>query len=276
MTQPSQSTRRRQASLKKSDESVQKPTPRPSLAKTTTPKKTSKTEKPESRTHPKFLDMVTEAIQKLNEKNGSSRQAILKYIIATFPVDEKSANQYLKVTLKNGVKAGQLKQLRGVGASGSFKIAEKGAKPEKTSAKKDVSKTEKKTTNKKAPAKAKAAPKRKPKTVTKEAAKAELPSAAPKARKPPTERQPVVAKKTRGRKPSVKSTEPSTPPKAEKAPSQTAVAAAESTKTEQKQTPAKGRKGKVSTKQAAEAKSKKATRGRKKEVDAASNETAKV
>lgn len=264
-------TRGRKAKTTKTS-TQQAPVAQPAKAKT--PKKTSpKTDKASS--HPKFIEMVNEAIQKLNEKNGSSRQAILKYILATFPVDEKSANQYLKVTLKNGVKAGLLNQSKGVGASGSFKIAEKGAKSTKKSkvaVKKSSVKKETKPTPKKTPSK-KAAAKQKAKIVTKEAAQAQLPSSVPKGRKPPTERQPIVAKKTRGKKLTVKPSEPATPAPSpvEKVPSQTAVATSETTK-EQKQTSSKGRKAKVSTKKAAEAKSKKATRGRKKEASNTANE----
>ena len=74
--------------------------------------------------HPKFINMIAEALKKLNEKSGSSRQAILKYIVATYALDAKVANQHLKVALKNGVKKGSLKQSKGLGASGSFKIGE--------------------------------------------------------------------------------------------------------------------------------------------------------
>lgn len=74
-------------------------------------------------THPKFLDMTREALKALNERNGSSRQAILKYIINFYNLDSKLANSRLKLALKTGVKNGNLKQLSGVGASGSFKVA---------------------------------------------------------------------------------------------------------------------------------------------------------
>lgn len=74
--------------------------------------------------HPPFFDMITQAINKLNERSGSSRQAILKFIVSNFKVDEKSGNQYVKISLKNAVKAGTLKQVKGVGASGSFKLSD--------------------------------------------------------------------------------------------------------------------------------------------------------
>merc|ERR1712038_440381 len=74
--------------------------------------------------HPKFSEMIAAAIQALKERNGSSRQAILKYIKANYKVGD-NAGVHLKLALKRGVAAGQLKQVKGTGASGSFKNAEK-------------------------------------------------------------------------------------------------------------------------------------------------------
>lgn len=82
--------------------------------------------------HPPFFEMITQAIKKLNDRTGSSRQAILKFIVANFKVEEKSGNQHVKVVLKNAVKAGTLKQVKGVGASGSFKLSEALKTKEKT------------------------------------------------------------------------------------------------------------------------------------------------
>ncbi|EFX60309.1 hypothetical protein DAPPUDRAFT_19918, partial [Daphnia pulex] len=72
--------------------------------------------------HPTFFEMIADALKKLNERSGSSRQAILKFIVANYPVEAKSANQHIKIALKNGVKSGALKQSKGTGASGSFKL----------------------------------------------------------------------------------------------------------------------------------------------------------
>ncbi|CAF0720393.1 unnamed protein product [Brachionus calyciflorus] len=166
-----------------------------------------------TRSHPKFIDMVTECLEKLDEKSGLSRQAILKYIVSNFSVDEKNSNQYLKVALKNGVKSGHLKQLKGIGASGSFKLAEK-APTKSTKSKKalkvtvnkttNLKKTEKKTTKKELVGKKTTTVVvkrgRKPKTVTKEAAQSQTPSSTPKSRKPPAVREQVNIKKARGSK----------------------------------------------------------------------------
>merc|ERR1712002_637202 len=74
--------------------------------------------------------MVAAAIKALKERSGSSRQAILKYIIANNKVgDEKKAASRLKLALKKGVAGGALKQVKGAGASGSFKLAKEEPKP---------------------------------------------------------------------------------------------------------------------------------------------------
>ena len=86
--------------------------------------------------HPKYSEMICAAIAALKERGGSSRQAILKYISANYKVNE-SANTHIKMALKRMTTAGTLKQVKGVGASGSFKLGEKAAaKPKKPAAKK--------------------------------------------------------------------------------------------------------------------------------------------
>src|ERR1044071_2322093 len=83
--------------------------------------------------HPKYSDMVQQALVALKERGGSSRQAVLKYIMANFKVsgEENMINAHLKMALKAGVKNGTLKQSKGTGATGSFRIGEK-AKPAKS------------------------------------------------------------------------------------------------------------------------------------------------
>jgi histone H1/5 len=79
---------------------------------------------PKSRQHPKFIDMILEGIKKLNERTGSSRQALLKYVLATYAgMDAKHASVHIKLALVRGVKTGLLKRVKGVGASGSFRLA---------------------------------------------------------------------------------------------------------------------------------------------------------
>jgi histone H1/5 len=64
--------------------------------------------------------MVGKAISALKERGGSSRQAILKYIMANFNVgkDAKSVNAHLKLSLRAGVKNKSLKQSKGTGVLG--------------------------------------------------------------------------------------------------------------------------------------------------------------
>src|SRR6218665_2696422 len=71
--------------------------------------------------HPKYSEMIRLALTSLKERGGSSRQAILKYILKNFKVgnDEHVVNQHLKMALRNGVKGDTLKQSKGSGASGS-------------------------------------------------------------------------------------------------------------------------------------------------------------
>merc|ERR1719402_959034 len=96
-------------------------------------KKAVKAKKPAAKpTHPAYAVMVAAAVKALKERTGSSRQAILKYILANYKVgDEKKAGLRLKLALKKGVASGALKQVKGAGASGSFKLAkeEKVKKP---------------------------------------------------------------------------------------------------------------------------------------------------
>ena len=127
--------------------------------------------------HPKYSEMVGKAIAALKERGGSSRQAILKYIMANFNVgkDAKTVNVHLKLSLRAGVKNKSLKQSKGTGASGSFKIGEV-VKPKKKPAAKP-----------KKAVKPKAAKPKKAKTPKKTAAKkpaAEKKAAKPKAKKP--------------------------------------------------------------------------------------------
>lgn len=74
----------------------------------------------DSELHPKYSEMIRAAISQLKDRNGSSRQAILKYILAHYTVqtDERQVNNHLKMSLRAGVKSGKLKQLKGSGACG--------------------------------------------------------------------------------------------------------------------------------------------------------------
>ena len=137
--------------------------PAPSPAKKTTKKKVAKKV---ACAHPKYIEMIVVAIKTLKERNGSSRQAIKKYIAANNKVSDK-IDVPLKCALKKGVISGTLKQTKGSGASGSFKVAEKPkpvkkAAPKKAAAKKPAAKkATKKATKKPAKKAAKKAPAKK-------------------------------------------------------------------------------------------------------------------
>ena len=115
--------------------------------------------------HPKYIDMIVAAIAALKERNGSSRQAILKYVSANYKVGT-NVGAHLKLALKRGVTTGALVQTKGTGASGSFKAAKKAAEPKKVkkpaAAKKPAAKkpAAKKPAAKKSSPKKKAAPKK--------------------------------------------------------------------------------------------------------------------
>lgn len=74
--------------------------------------------------HPKYIDMISAAITALKDRNGSSRQAIVKYVKANYKVGE-GCDVHVKMALKRGVASGALSQPKGTGASGSFKVLKK-------------------------------------------------------------------------------------------------------------------------------------------------------
>ena len=165
-------------------------------AKKTGEKKKAAPKKPAD--HPKYSEMIAAAIVSLKERSGSSRQAILKYVAANYKVGE-GANTHVKMALKRGVASGDLKQVKGTGASGSFKVAEKAKPAKKKPAKKPAAKkpaTKKATPKKpkKSAAAKKAAPKKKKAVVKKPAAK----KAAKKVVKKKAAKK--VAKKGKGKK----------------------------------------------------------------------------
>ena len=130
--------------------------------------------------HPKYIEMIEAAIGALKERSGSSRQAILKHVMANYKVQD-GASTHVKLALKRGVAGGALKQVKGTGASGSFKLAEKPkAAKKKPAAKKTTKKAVKKP----------AAAKKAKKPAAKKAAKK---PAAKKAKKPAAKKP--VAKK---------------------------------------------------------------------------------
>ena len=171
--------------------------------------------------HPKYLDMITNAIKALAEKSGSSRQAVNKYIVREYKLTENNHHRaMLNKALKSGSgPKGPLVHNKGKGAAGSFKLRPVAAKP-KTAAKKPVKKpAAKKSPKSKTPAKKPAKPAapatsaptaaKKPAgpvkakgakaKVVKKAAQPKKPKVV-KAKKPTAKKSPKSAKKPAGKK----------------------------------------------------------------------------
>merc|ERR1711963_1111424 len=55
--------------------------------------------------HPPYASMITAAIKALGDKKGSSRQAILKYVVANNKVDAAKAAVRVRLALKKMVEA---------------------------------------------------------------------------------------------------------------------------------------------------------------------------
>lgn len=153
--------------------------------------------------HPPVQQMVDSAISSLKERRGSSLAAIKKYVAANFKVDIVRLAPFIRKYLKKAVVDGKLVQVKGTGASGSFKLSQAAKKePKKKSPKKPKAKKEKakKPKAKKTPTKkpkAKKTPTKKPKTKT--TTKSKTPKKAAKPKKTPT-------KKPKAKKPAAKKT----------------------------------------------------------------------
>ena len=142
-------------------------------------KKTAKPKKPAD--HPKYADMIRAAIASLKERGGSSRQAIVKYISANYKVGDGFEN-HVKLSIKRLVAKKELNQVKGTGASGSFKLVKKEQEKPKPTKKKSVAK--KKPKSPKKPAAAKAPAKKKP-AAKKSAAKKKTAAKKPADKKKP-------------------------------------------------------------------------------------------
>jgi hypothetical protein len=143
--------------------------------------------------HPAYAVMIAAAIKGLKERAGSSRQAILKYILANYKVtDATKAQTRAKLAIRKMLEAKTLLPVKG-----SFKLPkeEKVAKPKKV-VKKPAAKKAKKPAAKKA--KKPAAKAKKP-----AAAAAKKPAAKKPAAKKPAAKKPV-AKKPAAKKPAAK------------------------------------------------------------------------
>ena len=170
--------------------------------------KVKKATKPKAKpAHPKTTVMVVEAIKALKDRKGSSLPAIKKYIAANYKVDTVKLAPFIKKAVKSLVEKKVLLQVKGTGASGSFKVsaaAKAEKKPKKAAAKKPKAKkpkTPKKKAVKKAKTPKKTAAAKKPKSPKKAAAKkpaAKKPAAKkPAAKKPAAKKPAAKAKKAK-------------------------------------------------------------------------------
>ncbi|XP_040841794.1 histone H1.0 [Ochotona curzoniae] len=158
--------------------------------------------------HPKYSDMIVAAIQAEKNRGGSSRQSIQKYIKNHYKVGENADSQ-IKLAIKRLVTTGVLKQTKGVGASGSFRLAKSDEPKRSVAFKKTKKEVKKAAAPKKATPRPKKAssksPSRKPKATPIKKAKKKPASAAAapkKAKKPKAVKaKPVRAAKAKKAKP---------------------------------------------------------------------------
>lgn len=136
--------------------------------------------------HPTYAEMITAAITALKSRKGVSVIAIKKHIVANNKVDADKCGTHIKTALKRLVANKLVLQVKGVGASGSFKMGEKP---------KVVKKPAKKPAAKKPAAK---------KPAAKKAAK--KPAAKKPAAKKPAAKKPAAKKTAAKKKPAAKKT----------------------------------------------------------------------
>lgn len=100
------------------------------------PAKAKRASKPKKApSHPKYSDMIKAAIANGAGRSGASRQSIQKYVKKNYKVGD-NVDVQIKLALKRLVASGMLHQIKGIGASGSFRLTkpEGSKKPSKTPA----------------------------------------------------------------------------------------------------------------------------------------------
>merc|ERR1712106_174986 len=138
--------------------------------------------------HPKYSVMIAAAITALKSRTGSSRQAILKYVVANYKVEAAKASVQVRLALKHGLVKGTLKSAKATGkGAGSFKVVKvekpkkvKKVKKPKAKKPKKVKKVAKKVAKKPKKAAAKKPAAKKPATKKPAAKKPAAKKAAPK------------------------------------------------------------------------------------------------
>ena len=156
------------------------------MAETAAPKVKKATKPKVPAAHPPYAAMIAAAITGLGDKKGSSRQAILKFVVANNKVDAEKAAVRVRMALKKMLESKKVlaAAVAGKKGAGSFKLA-----PVEKKAKKVVKPKAKK------PKKAKKVDKKKP--------AAKKPAAKKPAAKKPAAKKPA-AKKPAAKKPAAK------------------------------------------------------------------------
>ncbi|XP_010195847.2 histone H5 [Colius striatus] len=162
-------------------------------APATKPKRARAVRRPAA--HPAYSVMIAAAIRAEKSRGGSSRQSIQKYVKSHYKVGQQ-ADAQIKLAIRRMLATGILKQTKGVGASGSFRLA-KADKAKKSPARKKKKAARRSTSPRKAarPRKSKS-PARKSKSPARKARKKSRASPK-KAKKPKT----VKAKSLKASKP---------------------------------------------------------------------------
>ncbi|NXG64184.1 H110 protein, partial [Hemiprocne comata] len=183
------------------------------------PKKAAGGSKARKPAGPSVTELITKAVSASKERKGLSLAA-LKKALAAGGYDVEKSNSRIKLGLKSLVSKGTLVQIKGTGASGSFRLSKKpgevkekapkkrtaAAKPKKPAAKKPVSATKKPkraVTAKKSPKKVKKSAVSAAKKATKspqKATKAAKPKKAAAAVKTPAKVKAVKAKAAKPKK----------------------------------------------------------------------------
>ncbi|NWU40499.1 H5 protein, partial [Hylia prasina] len=101
-------------------------------ASATKPKRARSARRPAS--HPAYSDMITAAIRADKSRGGASRQSIQKYVKSHYKVGQ-NADVQIRLAIRRLLATGVLKQTKGVGASGSFRLA-KASKAKRSPSKK--------------------------------------------------------------------------------------------------------------------------------------------
>ncbi|XP_067837687.1 histone H1-like [Heptranchias perlo] len=144
---------------------------------------------------PKLSEQILKIVADCKDRKGISLAAIKK-VLATKGLDVEKLRSQIKLSIKRNVEKGSLVQIKGTGASGSFRVAKK-----ETQGK--VGKKVKKQGTKKSPGKKPAATKTAAKKLTaKKPAAKKSPGKKPAAKKSPGKKP--AAKKSPGKKPAAK------------------------------------------------------------------------